>query len=469
VLRDRAGARPLDAGVRSALEPRFGHDFSRVRVHDDAPAAALAGSAGARAFTIGDDVVFGAGQYAPASPAGLRRIAHELAHVVQGRNGGGPAPAAESRAERAADTVTRGRRADAAALGGPPAGLAREPETGKPGLGAGLRLHVATFGGFGPTSAALTPAHLSTVRSTALLLTGWVLRDPSARFPVVGRAGAGAAGRSLAWQRAMAVVRALRKEGVPATALLPDTSEAVAGDAQVEIQAPATAGTPAGGTGASAPSTGVAGPESVWTPPRPPIGGPGPAVPPVTPPTGGPALGPPPSPWSTPPGEWTAPTRAATGGDAAKAVVKMTVVENLIEQQKKKLLGGVERTLKGPDVVPFVAGVATVGTGFGVTATAGLLGSAELRKLVVENLDGVELPLAGLADLKFQLPLPLVNAQIDFDLPRYAPITNEILRAGSVRFQSMAKGELRLPAGTHDIGFIFLIDLAKLRGAGVLK
>jgi hypothetical protein len=78
-----APGRPLDAGTRASLEPRFGADFSGVRVHTDAQAAESAQAINARAYTVGRDVVFGAGQYAPQTGAGRRLIAHELAHVVQ--------------------------------------------------------------------------------------------------------------------------------------------------------------------------------------------------------------------------------------------------------------------------------------------------------------------------------------------------------------------------------------------------
>ncbi|HEX5800131.1 MAG TPA: DUF4157 domain-containing protein, partial [Gaiellaceae bacterium] len=75
--------RPLDAPTRRSMESRFGHDFSRVRVHDDARAAATAGELNASAFTVGDDIAFASGRYDPAGPEGGRLLAHELAHVVQ--------------------------------------------------------------------------------------------------------------------------------------------------------------------------------------------------------------------------------------------------------------------------------------------------------------------------------------------------------------------------------------------------
>jgi hypothetical protein len=80
---------PLDPGTRSFMEPRFGHDFSRVRVHTGALAEWSAREVMARAYTVGHDVVFGAGRFAPGTQEGRRLIAHELTHVVQqsGTNG----------------------------------------------------------------------------------------------------------------------------------------------------------------------------------------------------------------------------------------------------------------------------------------------------------------------------------------------------------------------------------------------
>jgi len=79
----RSPGQPLDAHTRAFMEPHFGHDFSRVRVHTDARAAESAWAVDALAYTVGRNVVFGAGQYVPASSAGQRLLAHELTHVVQ--------------------------------------------------------------------------------------------------------------------------------------------------------------------------------------------------------------------------------------------------------------------------------------------------------------------------------------------------------------------------------------------------
>jgi len=73
----------LDSSARSRMESAFSHDFSRVRVHTDSGSAALASSLSARAFTIGSDIAFGAGEYQPGTLVGDALLAHELAHVVQ--------------------------------------------------------------------------------------------------------------------------------------------------------------------------------------------------------------------------------------------------------------------------------------------------------------------------------------------------------------------------------------------------
>jgi uncharacterized protein DUF4157 len=69
---------PLDARTRALFESRFGHDFSSVRIHADARAASSSRAIDARAFTYGNHIVFGEGEFAPASAAGQRLLAHEL-------------------------------------------------------------------------------------------------------------------------------------------------------------------------------------------------------------------------------------------------------------------------------------------------------------------------------------------------------------------------------------------------------
>ncbi len=79
----KGGGQPLPESTRAFFEPRFGHDFSDVRVHTDAKAAESARMVNALAYTVGCDVVFGAGQYAPETNEGKRLMAHELTHTTQ--------------------------------------------------------------------------------------------------------------------------------------------------------------------------------------------------------------------------------------------------------------------------------------------------------------------------------------------------------------------------------------------------
>lgn len=88
---DRGGGAgsPLPGPTRAFFEPRFGHDFGAVRVHADGEAARMSRQLGARAFTHGRGMYFGAGEWDPRSAAGTRLIAHELTHVVQQQGGPG--------------------------------------------------------------------------------------------------------------------------------------------------------------------------------------------------------------------------------------------------------------------------------------------------------------------------------------------------------------------------------------------
>jgi hypothetical protein len=113
----RSPSQPLDPATRTFMELHFGHDFSQVRVHTDAQAGESARAVNALAYTVGHDVVFGAGQYAPGTDAGGQLLAHELTHVVQqagGRVGvqaqqmGTAEHPGEQEAERAAQAVLAG-------------------------------------------------------------------------------------------------------------------------------------------------------------------------------------------------------------------------------------------------------------------------------------------------------------------------------------------------------------------------
>ncbi len=82
----RSPGQPMDLAARALFEPRFGRNFSQVRIHADSKASESARAVNARAYTIGDSIVFEAGQYAPTTHLGQELLAHELTHVCQQSN-----------------------------------------------------------------------------------------------------------------------------------------------------------------------------------------------------------------------------------------------------------------------------------------------------------------------------------------------------------------------------------------------
>jgi hypothetical protein len=113
------GGRPLDAPVRGYMERSFDRSFASVRIHDDVTAARFSEGLGARAFTIGADIAFGAGEYRPGTSTGDALIAHELAHTIQqgsrtpGASGDAEDRRLEQQAEHASSAAMRGRGAAA--------------------------------------------------------------------------------------------------------------------------------------------------------------------------------------------------------------------------------------------------------------------------------------------------------------------------------------------------------------------
>jgi outer membrane protein OmpA-like peptidoglycan-associated protein len=106
--------KPLDAKTRAFFEPRFGHDFSRVRVHSGSEAAASARAVDASAFTAGQHIAFDSGKYEPHTRKGQELIAHELTHTLQQSHAAPeiqqpsvsePSDAAEREASRVASTA----------------------------------------------------------------------------------------------------------------------------------------------------------------------------------------------------------------------------------------------------------------------------------------------------------------------------------------------------------------------------
>src|SRR5262249_13668908 len=114
----RSPGQLLDSTTRAFFEPRFGRDFSHVRVHTDARAAESAQAVNALDYTVGRQVVFGAGQFLPGTAAGRQLLAHELTHIIQQGSATThgipatlritvPVDAAEVEAETVANTMIR--------------------------------------------------------------------------------------------------------------------------------------------------------------------------------------------------------------------------------------------------------------------------------------------------------------------------------------------------------------------------
>jgi len=128
-----SSGQPLNSDTRDFMEPRFGHDFSQVRVHTDERAVESAEAVNALAYTVGRDVVFGEGQYEPETGEGKRLLAHELTHVVQQSRGGHQTPPPisthplEQVAQQAASTVASGGTAHVEGASAP--GIARHPRS----------------------------------------------------------------------------------------------------------------------------------------------------------------------------------------------------------------------------------------------------------------------------------------------------------------------------------------------------
>ncbi|OBC00027.1 hypothetical protein A5784_21045 [Mycobacterium sp. 852013-50091_SCH5140682] len=180
----RAGA-PLPAEIQESMESRFGEDFSRVRVHTDAAAARSARALNAAACTLGHDITFSAGRYAPGTETGTRLIAHELAHVVQQSRSG-------TRLQAKPDTENA-------------TPLLRAPTA-------------ATLAGFAHSGSQLTAEHAPLVQSLAQLYFRMATASPGVVLLLTGHTDLTGEERQnveLGRQRAAAVAASLVAAGVP--------------------------------------------------------------------------------------------------------------------------------------------------------------------------------------------------------------------------------------------------------------
>lgn len=138
---DSSAGLPLPGDVRGRFESSLGADLSSVRVHTEGASQTAAAAVGARAYTLGQDIHFGAGHYDPGSAGGQHLLAHEVAHTVQQAGGvqgrqhkleiSAPGDAHEVEADRAADAMVRGEPAQIGnALGGVSRKIMRSPDGG---------------------------------------------------------------------------------------------------------------------------------------------------------------------------------------------------------------------------------------------------------------------------------------------------------------------------------------------------
>lgn len=156
-VRGQLGAgQPLETGVRSQMESAFGVSFSHVRLHTDQRASTLSNDLNARAFTVGEHVAFGEGEYRPGSIAGQALLAHELAHVVQ--QGGVAQGQARKSRDSQPDNQALEADADASAIGAMKSLLGGFRGNALPAIRSGLGLHRCSCEKKAPVQAPKSPA-----------------------------------------------------------------------------------------------------------------------------------------------------------------------------------------------------------------------------------------------------------------------------------------------------------------------
>lgn len=224
--------KPLEPETRGYFERRFGHDFSRVRVHADAAAASSARSAAAMAYTVGHEITFGAGMYNPKSQSGKRLLAHELTHIVQQEN---PSRRSahesqyESEAAHASDRAIRGEHANVALAA--PVSMQRQGLPGaaqhsdltrsaSPLLAAAIGS--ATLDGFATGKADLSGANQARLDQTAETIMKLLNKYPASKIRVIGytdAVGQEKDNQALGQARADSVQAALQALGIPQAAI----------------------------------------------------------------------------------------------------------------------------------------------------------------------------------------------------------------------------------------------------------
>jgi outer membrane protein OmpA-like peptidoglycan-associated protein len=365
----RVADAPLPTSLRGDMEQRFGHDFSKVRVHADVAAAETARAVNAAAYTVGNSIVFGAGRFAPDTSEGMRLLAHELTHVVQ-----------QSRT-----TSRMQRKPDASAHNDGPIG------------GSKLRAPVtANLDNFDHGSPALKPEHDVQLHSIVQLYFRLGTASPGTMLVLTGHTdltGDERGNVALGRRRAVEVAAALARLGVPTDFIriesagerepVVDTPDREPRNRRVEArfeQTPSAFQPP--GTPHFTPFDASKVP---MPPPRPPIIlPPSPAVP--TKPAGPPTPG------------MQSETRPGTAGDVVKALLALPVVKAKIEEVKNLAASDLAKLKPGEKIA-----TATVGGAVVAGAIAGVISDPEARRFALDAIDGLEVPVPGVEALKLQV------------------------------------------------------------------
>lgn len=240
----RSSGQPLDPETRAFMEPRFGHDFSNVRIHTDARAAESAQAVNALAFTVGSDIAFSSGQYSPHLSSGRQLLAHELAHVTQQSAAladmsqlhiGEPSDRFEHAADHLAHQVMQG--TAPAAMNGSiemvsnVALLQRQAVAGgddpvlEVGTGSPLEASFAgsmTLDKFGSNQSELTEEHSAALKDHAKRINQLLRHYRDSFVSITGHTdaiGEEQSNQKLGQRRADAVLSELAKNGVPADIL----------------------------------------------------------------------------------------------------------------------------------------------------------------------------------------------------------------------------------------------------------
>ncbi|HSK80355.1 MAG TPA: DUF4157 domain-containing protein [Thermoanaerobaculia bacterium] len=375
--------RPLDPEARAMLEPRFGRDLGAVRVHDGLEAAEAAQAAEARAFTMGRDVVFSPGQYAPGTPGGRRLLAHELAHVVQ--QSGSASPPAVQRSPWDVNPPQ-----PAAQAAEPTAGAQRPAlvEIGATDLISSQDPRLAEFAK--TVQGALTPT------STVYVTGFWDASTATTE---------GGFQRGDAEQRAKLAKTALSALGIPPKNivtgamdrnLLSDPSGSPAGLVRIAFHP----------MGFQLPQV-APGPKQPVPSPRIPT-----APPPI--PRASPRLPSAPPSMSTPPAGLPKEVKPRKGetGDVAKAVLALPPVKEALDKAKEKALKDF-KALPLEGKIGLITGAVAIAAG----AAAGLATHPDVAKELLEKADGLEIPLP-LPGVPGKFKVQILNKK---DAPEFDP------------------------------------------------